>query len=1223
MGKISKLMKLLSASAVVAGANSVALADCGLCGEREHHYGNCPHFDYEKYSRIIGFHRKSLKDGDKVFLGRLAVGETDKERVAKCLNISSSIVSSATPSSGVASSANSWSNTETTTQSSNEKPGDSDKINTLKLVEREQNLEDRDTTISESDAEEMRRQEEAIKRQAAIKIQRARRAQLADREETERAEAVQHLFGEDNMKALARERDTKELKNMLNERRETARNLNGLGKTLDEKKKESIDLFGARGLEYDAQRRGAEEARSVAEENREKINISEDDKTHIKVRNILDRDQKKEERAARRRDREELQSMMAGYRDRDRLANESEAADLRLKRRNIESERALRKERDQQQETQQSDSASESRNIEKLQARVRGMQARKKAAELKAEAERQGKIQEHRENAAARKITEALRANKEAQRQAQIAGDYELAKKLQAEYDAEDRQIREDRKYARKLQKKLDKKAVKEQIKADRKLARQLQAEEIAAQIESDRQLAERLQAEYDAEDAQIRAERRQAQIESDRQLAEQLHAEEVAAQIAADHQLAKETQEKFDEERRVAAMPRQQEEFRQRAVGDSEAVETDRWSLPEATKSQFKGFNFNSRAYQMQGKVWARQLKDLSIRKVECILWLVGLSYWDLLQDGGETGSAEIYEAVYNVKDIFPKTGPEVKVSPAIMNVYNAFENTSPADFEKELAALGSRELNGVLYFVAQQYAQLLKNGKKAADKKLIELAKAAVEHFDRAWEAEDAEVFEESEAREADNTESAVVNENRQEPAVSATAGVQGIVETERAEDTEWDIPYVLHEVLRWPLGSYRGGDNRRVYLGKFNEALQDLGIRRLEVVMYLAASSYQFNKVPGQGALGEQSLKLAEDIHNNVFPDPGIKRNARLENCYRALENKHDKRLYFGKLDHYGRYSFENNDPDTYEASFQGAFRRITAGEQEVVLGKIATLYREKLREGKRPSSMLFVDFADEICKELNLDGFFGGEDTEEDHPAWDKVNKRPMWEFRKEFESDAQPAVVNPQNADQNTVIAEDPETNPWQMPERVNRALMYDPNFDGTEVLNEGKGLDVQEALQRLTVRQLEAVIGLSVHTYKLRSGAENMYGKFETAISNEMLEKAGELWSLILSAPKDNERLLHVHNALRSASNAKSLTEDLNALPLRKVESFLGMVFRVYKDKLRHGVVPADEAFVTMTDKVLELLGLNYDEEETPAGDNIRRGALDGDNRALVEPIGA
>ena len=126
MGKISKLMKLLSASAVVAGANSVALADCGLCGESEHDRGNCPHFDYEGYGRDLKYYGNWLRpkgtpltEGDKAYIGQLADNAKNKAEVLKRhLHTSSSIVSFATPSSGAVSSDNSWSNTETTTQSS-------------------------------------------------------------------------------------------------------------------------------------------------------------------------------------------------------------------------------------------------------------------------------------------------------------------------------------------------------------------------------------------------------------------------------------------------------------------------------------------------------------------------------------------------------------------------------------------------------------------------------------------------------------------------------------------------------------------------------------------------------------------------------------------------------------------------------------------------------------------------------------------------------------------------------------------------------------------------------------------------------------------------------------------------------------------------------------------------------------------------------------------------
>ena len=91
MGKISKLMKLLSASAVVAGANSVALADCGLCGEGSHDRGNCPYFDYKGYGRDLKYYGNQLRpegtpltEGDKAYIGQLADNAKNKEYDGGC-----------------------------------------------------------------------------------------------------------------------------------------------------------------------------------------------------------------------------------------------------------------------------------------------------------------------------------------------------------------------------------------------------------------------------------------------------------------------------------------------------------------------------------------------------------------------------------------------------------------------------------------------------------------------------------------------------------------------------------------------------------------------------------------------------------------------------------------------------------------------------------------------------------------------------------------------------------------------------------------------------------------------------------------------------------------------------------------------------------------------------------------------------------------------------------
>ena len=598
--------------------------------------------------------------------------------------------------------------------------------------------------------------------------------------------------------------------------------------------------------------------------------------------------------------------------------------------------------------------------------------------------------------------------------------------------------------------------------------------------------------------------------------------------------------------------------------------------------------FNLYNDSARERAERWALQLEDLSIREIECIFWLITTSYQQLQNAGKFAPTAQMAEAISDVDNIFPYSG----TNSGVIDVYNAWENTDTADFVKDLERLGSNGLDGVLYYVALRYMQLLddrENQKQAASSKFVELAKAVLEHFDISWNTEDVKFV-------PDNKD---VREAPRDP-VNFKAADNGIVETEAPETATWNPPYRVYYAYCRDLkrGLRPSSKSMRLFQDKENRAqlyqdeLSKLTIRRLEAIIHLAAKAYECRDTDGHVDIN----KAIKDVRN-VFPESGqAQPNARLVNVCNAIDNMVDK---------------PNDNPISMQP-FQKGFTALTTNEQEHAFIDMAIAYRKKLREGKRPASMAFVRLADAICKVTGDDGFVDGKD-----------NVHPELKFE-EFENEAKTAAVNSENTNRNTDVAENPETNPWRMPEGVYRALMYDPNIDDTGVLNEGEGLNVQAALQRLTVRQLEAVIGLSACAYKSRSGAKNVYGKVETAISNEMLEKAGKLWNLILSAPKgDNERLLHVYNALRSASNAKSLTEDLNSLPLRKVESFLGMAFQVYNDKLRHGAVPADEAFVTMTDEVLELLHMNYDEEEAPAEDEIRHGALDDDNRALVEPIGA
>ena len=127
-------MKLLSASAVVAGANSVALAaDCSLCGEESHDRGSCPHFDYEGYGEKIGYYGSKMKskgtpltESDKNYIGQIADNAKNKGEVLRnFLKIKTSpIVSFATPTGDTSGSTdtgstisydNNWSNTDRVT----------------------------------------------------------------------------------------------------------------------------------------------------------------------------------------------------------------------------------------------------------------------------------------------------------------------------------------------------------------------------------------------------------------------------------------------------------------------------------------------------------------------------------------------------------------------------------------------------------------------------------------------------------------------------------------------------------------------------------------------------------------------------------------------------------------------------------------------------------------------------------------------------------------------------------------------------------------------------------------------------------------------------------------------------------------------------------------------------------------------------------------------------
>ena len=426
MGKVSKLMKLLSASAVVAGANSVVLADCGLCGDKtdDHKVSACPHFDYRGYGLSKGYKPETLPDND--FLGKLALA--DRKNADAFLN---------TPKS-----------TTVTFLSDNS---------------------DSATTFSESDAtetqatlEEMKREEAAHSEAESEHRAKVRAERLAEsrrnkgranfHEERNRAEDLQNLFDEENARKAeapyiqakqerARVRDGEELKDMMaasiaknREDRRSARELRAKDTHLQahlkrrEKEREELASMVSRSLSDNRE----------AERNER---LSEAQAAHSRAVNA--EIARLEEKAARRRDTQELQDMM-----RNRVAEDlgksdavkpkSDVQDLDLRHRGAEEAKGVaydnraeinisdrEKIRILAENISQADerrNAREARNREataadelrktqaaanKIQNAARRRLARKKAADLKEEAERQGKIQEYRENAAARKLTEA------------------------------------------------------------------------------------------------------------------------------------------------------------------------------------------------------------------------------------------------------------------------------------------------------------------------------------------------------------------------------------------------------------------------------------------------------------------------------------------------------------------------------------------------------------------------------------------------------------------------------------------------------------------------------------------------------------------------------------------------------------------------------------------------------------------------------------------------
>lgn len=1059
MGKISKLMKLLSASAVVAGANSVALADCDLCGDKtdDHKVSACPHFDYRGYGLSKGYKPETLPDND--FLAKLALA--DRKNADAFLNAPKS--------------------TTVTFLSDNS---------------------DSATTVSESDtAETATALEEMEREEAAVKIQSARRGQLA--REAARSRAVNAEIARLNEKA-ARQRDTKELRDMMRERV-----AEDLGKSDAVKSTSDVQ-------DLDLRHRGAEEAKGVAYDNRAGINISDREKIRILAENISQAD----ERRARARDNKEFQRELKNFleenREKERNERLSEAQALSEKRKALENERATGN-----REAETYDPRKIPAAANKIQNAARARLARKKAAELR-------------------------------KRQAQIDSDYELAKKLQAEYNAEDAQIRADRLLAEQEQ-----------------LRKNLAAEPVA-------------EAQNGA-DFEYRSE--QDQINTDNLLAQQEQAREYLGMNAQEPSNATATRE---------------------VVVADEENETDRWTLPQATAWNFRGFDFERMSSRRQADTWARQLDNLSIRKLECMLWLVSTSYQQLQNAGRYAPSAQMAEAISDVNNIFPYSGTNA----GIMNVYKAFENTDAAGFVQDLERLGKSGLDGVLYYIANRCMHLLLSGKKAASAKLIELEKAVVEYFNGVWEADNAAIV----------PDNANVVEAPRDP-VNFKANGGEITETEPQETEQWHLPYRVYYAycLNIKHGLRPSSGSRRVHQNPelFKADLRSRNIRRLEAVIYLANLMYRIGLQDGALPISNEFVKLVEDVYN-IFPDSGEKKaNARVLNVYRAYENFLD----------------EPNDNPISMQPFQKGFRELTSNEKVLALGDLAVAYREKLREGHRPASMAIVNWANEICKEFNRDGYRNGQD-----------NVHPEMKFE-EFENKAEkpavasdaagnPAVVAENHQEPADVGAREPESDweptEWKLPEDVYNSLEF--RYEGyysrpdRETSNEGQARErLQKQISALNVRQLEALLGLASAAY-----TQKLEEDYASPISNRIAQQAKDIFQLITHARHgENEHLLNVLETVNKADAKRDFQRDVKRLPERQIEALIAMIAEVYDDRVDEGAVPSAPEFKKFSHDILKLMSLKYwDEEEgesveDEATNDPRRNALEGDNGVLIDPARA
>ena len=1334
MSKSSKLLKLLSASAIVAGGNFYALADCELCGGHDHEVTAdkpCPNFDYAGFAKELGREDRGILDsGDKWLLWIDAKRERKiADRFLKNVPTSSNVsfatstrnaskLTDTKPTYTEGSSLLEASDAETAIESEEEDMKREDleseitpvmspvtlTVDTLKPVDDTSKPVDAEvssplnnsevsTATSELNAGEMKSEkaEYEITPNVSSETNTSKPVDTEvsyssdnsgvntttpelNAEETKSEEAeykiTPNVSSETNTSKLA---DTEDLSSLNNFEVNTATSESNAGEMKSEEAKTEItpnvssvdtskpaddtlklvdtevsyssDNSGVNTAtsELNAEETKSEEAESEitpnvsSETNTSKLADTEPVDTEVSYSSnnsevstaISDSDAEAMRREAaaskitealrENKERREKAAMKIQNARRAQLERRQEREEMELGQalQNLFDEKKASEEEARM--AREREVRSKERDSEQLQAMMTGILGKHKKSDAKEYAEEMNPYRREQE-----RVQNARTARREAAKEAaeEIKGeDLQNLFKEEKSGDADANKIQNAirRHLARKKAAKLQKQQAAAQ-KITAALRKNMKAQR-QKQIEEDGRFAAELQAEYDAEDAQIKKDRQFAeklQAEYDAEFAEeQRRLEKEADRIAREDAAAK--QQRIEE---TMATTAEQETM----LSADDEVETKHWKLPETTASKFRGYNHESKASRFQANAWATQLKDLSIRKIECIFWLISVRY-NRLQEGGDYARlAQMAEAITDVDNIFPYGGTNA----GVMNVYNALKNTDTADFCGDLEKLGRNALDGVLYQVASRYRRLLNDGKKAASQKFVDLARYAIEACGEDWQVEDVLLVPENK----DVRPAPRALPNLGDLVNKASKEDKDIIETEASENSTWDPPYRvyysycenlmpgLHPSSK-SMERFQDKDNRgRLY----QDELRNLSIRRLEALIHLANTNYLLDLENGAMPVSQEIAGLVREV-DCVFLNTGEgKANARVMNACNAFRNIVD----------------QPNDNPVSRQPFQRGFRELTTHEKVTALGDMAVVYREMLRSGKRPASLAFVNWADAMCKALNLDGFVKGED-----------NVHPVLRFE-EFESEAKPTVA-PKNDDLEPVITVGDR-------EELNHSMA-----DG-DIISESEPREEQDwnlpsnpessksflkELEGLSIRRLEIVMYLAACQYGCRD-------RNELRGTDRAWEIAKRMRDDLFNGPRD-EKNLRLFNAFLALKHQQALKEEFygyrgdgcyyyedafqgkfRRLKTGDAEAVLGIISTAYRIKLRHEHKPSHPLFVEFADQMCKQLSLDgwWEEVEAPAskhpeypefnnaatpsahsyGDKVapRRSALGYDNGELV-----